>query len=146
MNTITITVKSAAIIKTGVRQDKNDGHDIPWSLITVVDENDRKYKTFDEEYLKTVGKTITINYEETESGSNPKNDGKPYKNRNIVDGKKGVAKVTQNSTQAWAEKLVAKVKELEARIVKLEKYTGADTVVERPSLNDDEINPDLIPF
>ena len=119
MNTITITVKSAAIIKTGVRQDKEDGHDIPWSLIVVEDENDKKYKTFDEAYLKTVGKTITINYEETESGSNPKNNGKPYKNRNIVEPKKGQT-TTQNSTQAWAEKLVAKVHELEARIVKLE--------------------------
>ena len=146
MNTITITVKSAAIIKTGVRQDKEDGHDIPWSLINVIDENDKKYSTFDEEYLKTVGKTITINYEEKESGSNPKNGGKPYKNRNIVDGKKGAKATTQNSTQAWAEKLVAKVKELEARIIKLEKYTGADTVVERPSLNDDEITPENIPF
>ncbi len=144
MNTITITVKSAAIIKTGVRQDKEDGHDIPWSLIVVEDENDRKYKTFDEEYLKTVGKTITINYEETESGSNPKNGGKPYKNRNIVDGKKGAKSPTTNATQAWAEKLVAKVKDLEARIVKLENYTGADTVEERPSLDTKE--DESIPF
>ena len=146
MNTITITVKSAAIIKTGVRQDKEDGHDIPWSLINVIDENDKRYSTFDEEYLKTVGKTITINYEETESGSNPKNNGKPYKNRNIVDSKKGAKATTQNSTQAWAEKLVAKVKELEERIKRLENYTTINKEPEMPSLADDEVNPSDIPF
>jgi hypothetical protein len=144
MNTITITVKSVNIVKTGVRQDK-EGNDVTWMLLNVVDENDKRYSTFDEGYLKTVGKTITINYEDKPSDKiNPKTD-KPYMNRNIVDGKKG-NKTTQNSTQAWAEKLVAKVKELEVRILKLESFTGADQVVERPSLNEDEIKPEDIPF
>ena len=131
MNTITITVKSAAIVKTGVYGDK------PWSLINIIDENDKKYSTFDEEYLKSVGKTITINYEETESGSNPKNGGKPYKNRNIVEPKKGDKTSTPSATQAWAEKLVAKVKELEARIAKLEEENGYPV---------EEIKPQDIPF
>jgi hypothetical protein len=145
MNTITITVKSVNIVKTGVRQDKEDGHDIPWTMINVIDENDKKYTTFDESYLKSIGKTITINYEETESGSNPKNNGNPYKNRNIVAPKKGQS-TTQNSTQAWAEKLVAKVKEMETRIGELETFTGIHKEPERPSLADDEINPVDIPF
>lgn len=129
MNTITITVKSVNIVKTGVREDGST-----WTLLNVVDENDKKYSTFDEGYIKAIGKTITINYEEKESGSNPKNGGKPYKNRNIVEPKKGQT-TTQNSTQAWAEKLVAKVEDLEARIEKLE---GND---EMPALPEEEEHP-----
>lgn len=139
MNTITITVKSANIVKTGVREDGT-----PWMLINVVDENDKKYGTFDEEYLKTVGKTITINYEEKESGSNPKNGGKPYKNRNIVEPKKGQAS-QPSATQAWAEKLVAKVKDLDARVEKLEHDYEVVEEDEKPSLEDEEIS-DSIPF
>ncbi len=129
MNTVTITVKSVNIVKTGV--DKNGK---PWTLLNVIDENDKKYSTFDEEYMKAVGKTITFSYEEKESGSNPKNGGKPYKNRNIVDQKKQ-SSATPSATTAWAEKLVAKVKELEARIVKLETFTGADQADEVPPLD-----------
>lgn len=141
MNTITITVKSVNIVKTGVKKDG-----MPYMFLNVVDENDKKYGTFDEEYLKAVGKTITINYIEEEQGSNPKNSGKPYKSRKIVEPKSPQVTTALSPTQAWAEKLVAKVKELDLRVKKLEDdYEVVEEEEERPSL-DDEIKPEDIPF
>ena len=129
MNTITTTVKSVNIVKTGV--DKN-GH--PWTLLNVIAEDGKRYSTFDEEFMKAAGKTITFTYEEKPSDKVNPNTGKPYLNRNIVDEKKPAKEPT--GMQAWAERLVSKVKELEARIEKLE----------RPSLEEGEIDPDSIPF
>lgn len=140
MNTITITVKSVNIVKTGVKKDG-----MPYMLLNVIDENDKKYSTFDEEYLKAVGKTITITYEDKESGSNPKNGGKPFKNRTIVD-KKTVQGSAVSPTQAWAEKLVAKVKELDTRVGMLEKNYEMATEEEKPSLEEEQIKPEDIPF
>lgn len=129
MNTITTTVKSVNIVRTGV--DKN-GH--PWTLLNVIAEDGKRYSTFDEEYMKAAGKTITFTYEEKESDKINPHTQKPYMNRNIVDEKKSAKE--PSGMQAWAERLVAKVKELETRIEKLE----------RPPLQEGEIDPDSIPF
>lgn len=133
----TITVKAVNIVKTGVSEKDNR----PWTLLNVVDENDRKYSTFDETYIKAVGQTIEIVYEEKESGMNPKTN-KPYLNRNIVQAKGAAARkadIDNPYTGAIMEKLFTKLNLIQAEVEKIGKILSKkeDTIEEeRPPLDE----------
>jgi hypothetical protein len=135
MNQIQITVKEVKEVTHGVKNEQ------PWTLYNVIDTNGKRYGTFNEKYLDSVGKTIGITVEEKPSTKlNPKT-GKPYINLNIIEPKKQPTGMSNDII----EKLFAKLDRIEMKIDNLElvEPTGDQ---EPPETSPDEISLDEIPF